>query len=190
MRVRKRVDLEVLKDELRAAGVPFRLLVIRPTENDDEWDVTDESDRDGSPVELPESARAIINAHTAPLDNDPDYGDEGDNRNLEKQVVQIVQQLRGYLALGQNGNRQPTNAETIGVIKILIRVVLVIIRVLIMPKKLPAPVISNIPTPVTVVPPEPYVPPVVEVAPLEPVPPPSWLDTLPPPPPPPPEIEV
>jgi hypothetical protein len=127
MKVMKPVDLGLLHQELLQAGAPFRVLTMRTTP-DGGTEIWDQNPIDGSDLELPPAAAAVLAAHIAPVLGNPDYGAEGRPDVLSRQAVQIVQQLRAYLDLGTNGNPAPTTAQTIAVIKLLIRVVLVIVK--------------------------------------------------------------
>lgn len=112
----KVVKLGQLAAELTAAGVLHRGL---GTGGDELHTYTP----DGVPVDLPPAARAVLDAHVPPgTPASPTFG--GDEiQNTTSQLADAVVTLRDYLALPS-----PTNAQTIGAFKLLVRVVLFVLK--------------------------------------------------------------
>lgn len=110
----KPVDLNKLEDELIAAGILVHGLALI---GDDLQAVQG----DGTIVDLPPGAQAIINAHVSPpVIPMPDFGSDGTPLD---QVAAAVQNLRAYIALGA-----PTQAQTVAVVKLLCRCALFLLK--------------------------------------------------------------
>lgn len=64
MKVHKWVEPNQLQDELRAAGVPFRVIAVWATDVEGEWNVVDH-DENGRWIEPDPAAEPVIAAHDA-----------------------------------------------------------------------------------------------------------------------------
>lgn len=121
MRITKRIDLERLDAEIDAAGVPdCRLVLVREEGKGDELLAVLP---DGSYGPLPDGAAPVVAAHTpAPAVAAPDYGEDAP-ADYERQLAGAVTSLRAYLSLPA-----PAPVQTVGTVKLLIRVVLFLSR--------------------------------------------------------------
>lgn len=106
----KIVELGQLRTEAVAAGYSVPAL-------GQSGDVLHTYDGAGSIIDVPPGMQAVVDAHVpAPLPSPVNYGTDDTPR---EQVADAVTSLRNYLSLAT-----PTNAQTIAVIKLIIRVLL------------------------------------------------------------------
>lgn len=142
----KPVNLDQLAKELTAAGIKFRGLTSTDMTTDTVF-TFDDGDPIANIIPLPPEAQQILDLHVPP---DPpayaDFGTDEPEPDFHRQAPQVVQNLREYLALGTNGKPAPTPAQTVAVIKIIIRVVLALIRYVLAPPP-PQPVPKPTPLP-------------------------------------------
>jgi hypothetical protein len=106
------VHLPKLAAELAAAGIPT------PRGLGHDGDGPHTYDDRGRRRELPPEAAAVLAAHVPPPA--PDYGDDDAPQD---QLAEAVAKLRAYLGLPA-----PTAAQTMGALKLLIRVVLFVVK--------------------------------------------------------------
>ena len=112
----KRVDLNQLHAELTAAGVIVPAL---GTMGDNLHTYTAQ----GLVIDVPPGAQAVVNAHVPPpIPPSVDYGTDLPT-NYRQTLAGAVTQLRAYLAL-----ESPTGPQTVGAVKLLVRVVLFLFR--------------------------------------------------------------
>lgn len=120
-RLTKAVDLAQLAQELTAAGVNHNGLGL--SGRDPATDLEIYTYRpDGSAVDLPAAAAAVIAAHIAPGPvTPPSYGP--DAADIDRQAAAAVTALRSFIA-----NGSPTNAEVVANSKLQNRVLLALLR--------------------------------------------------------------
>jgi hypothetical protein len=107
----KRVNLNQLETELRAASIFLKALVVAG----DNLLIVDAQDRQ---VEPPQSAAVVLANHVPPLLTD--YGADAPPRD---QVAAAVANIRQYLALSA-----PTNPQVIAEVRLLSRCVLYLLQ--------------------------------------------------------------
>lgn len=106
----KYVNLETLQDEIVTAGHTIRGL-------GQSGDVLHTYNIEGSPIDIPPGAYAVVQAHVPPpFPPTPDYGGDGVTRD---QFANAVSQLRAFIA-----NPAPTNAQAIANAKLQNRAIL------------------------------------------------------------------
>lgn len=124
MLTNKRPHLPLLAQELAAAGVDVSrgLGCYGLDDADTSVNVHTYTAR-GEVVDLPTTARAVVDAHQPPdAPTPPDYGNDAP-ADFDRQAAAAVANLRAYLAL-----TSPTGAQTIAALKLVIRVVLFLAR--------------------------------------------------------------
>lgn len=120
MIVTKPVILQKLQAEMLTAGLSIRGLVLA-VDTQGRSNVFS-SDPQGKWIELPPEAQAVIDAHDGTPPPTPDYGTDAPD-DYPDQLAGVVNQLRAYRALGL-----PSQAQTVGVVKLLIVAVLFLLR--------------------------------------------------------------
>lgn len=117
MITRKPIDLSKLEGELRAGGIQVAAI----GRNGDDLHTYDAN---GTPVDLPPAARAVVDAHVPPPELvPPDYGDDDDADRTGNQLAQAVSNLRQFVA-----TPSPTQAQVVTALKLTIRLVLLLAR--------------------------------------------------------------
>lgn len=112
----KAVDLPLLLAELRATGAGIDSLGRR-------GDELIAYDTTGQPIAWSAESQAIVEAHTPPPPPiPPNYGDDAPD-DYPSRAADAVTSLRAYL-----GASSPTGAQTVGALKVLIRLVLFLAR--------------------------------------------------------------